>query len=74
VTSTATMQQPESNSTAQQSANYKAGYVVGQQLGSALAGAINRHRIRSYCKKHPAGGWRFPDGAVLSCDRVNASH
>ena len=72
--STATVQQPENSSSAQQTANYQAGYAVGQQLGGAVAVAINRHRIRSYCKKHASGGyWRFANGTVVSCALVNAS-
>ena len=71
VTSSATVQE-QSNPQAQQSANYQAGYVVGQQLGTALGGAINRHRVRSFCKKHPYGSWRFPNGTVLGCAQINA--
>jgi hypothetical protein len=58
---------------AQRAANYQAGYAVGQQIGNALAGAIIRHRARSFCKKHPYGSWGFPNGTVLACSTVNAA-
>jgi hypothetical protein len=74
VTSSATVRQTQNDVAAQQAANYRAGYAAGQPIGRALAIMTNRHRMRSYCKKHPTNGyWRLSNGATISCEQVNAA-
>ena len=72
--SSSTAQQPQNNARVQPSRTAQSSYAVGQQLGNALAVSIVNHHIRSFCKKHPYGSWRFPNGTVVSCAQVNASN
>ncbi len=37
--------------------NYQSSQQIGSALGRGLSGLIQRHRIKSYCKKHPGYTW-----------------
>jgi hypothetical protein len=58
----------------QQQQNYQAGYAEGQAAGGVLVFLIERHRINSYCKKNPKGGWQFADGTTTTCQAWLARH
>jgi hypothetical protein len=53
--------------------SYQAGYAVGQILGMAINAGVQKHQIKSYCKKNPKLGFiTFADGSIMSCPNVNA--
>jgi hypothetical protein len=73
--SSGAIQQRQEDVRAQQSADFRSGYVVGQQIGSAIAVGIQNHRIRSFCKKNgDTGYWRFVDGSIMTCLSLNSGH
>ena len=49
-------------------------YQSGQAAGVAIGNLILKHRINSFCKKHP-GGWVQPQGySRIECSDWNAVH
>lgn len=52
--------------------SYEAGEAMGSAISSIVGGLWARHKINSYCKKHPEGGWKFSDGSTMSCASWNA--
>lgn len=66
-------QQPANDIQAQQREEFESGYVVGQAIGNGLAVAIQKHHIKSFCKKNgDTGYWRFEDGSIVTCASINA--
>lgn len=53
-------------------AGYTAGYAVGEGVGNMVGALLERHRVNSFCKKHPAGWWRFSNGSKITCAAWNA--
>jgi hypothetical protein len=52
---------------AQQQQYFEAGQRLGQGVGLLVGTLVERHRMKSFCKKNPSGYWRFANGSVLSC-------
>jgi tetrahydromethanopterin S-methyltransferase subunit B len=52
----------------QQQANADFGTAVGQAIGGAIARSVQGHRVKKYCKEHPAETWilRSNTGEVLN--------
>lgn len=67
------IQQPANDIQAKQREEFESGYVVGQSIGNGLAVAIQKHHIKSFCKKKgDTGYWRFDDGSIITCASINA--
>jgi hypothetical protein len=77
VTSNTTSQRPQNNATTQQSSayqdSYQTGYAATELIGNIIGAAIDKHHIKSFCKKHgDAAYWKFEDSSIMSCASVNA--
>lgn len=56
-----------------QQQDYEAGYAFGQELGSAIGGAIQEHRINSFCKANPTSTYLNDDGTSIPCPNAPLS-
>jgi len=57
----------EQQQQAQEQQNYQSGQQMGAAAGTLIVILIERHRMKSYCKKHPSGSWQYPSGRVVAC-------
>lgn len=56
-----------------QQRNFNDGYAVGQTISSAIGGAVQKHRISSYCKANPTSTFLTDDGLAVPCPNAPLS-
>jgi len=53
----------------QQQRNFQSGQQMGAGGARLAILLVQRHKMKSFCKKNPGGVWRRGDGATVACSR-----